>query len=322
LIETPVVPPHAAPEAVAWRLPELFPHFAVSAGWWESVALAAFGKLPVMLPFALATVVGGIDCTESAAAVGDEYDTRAILMTEGLASIAAGLAGGVIQTTPYIGQPAYKTMGGRAAYTLATALFIGAAGFFGWFPYLFNWLPAAAFFAILVFVGLEITAQSYHATPTGHYPAVALAALPALAYLTLIPINMAFENKAPAEHTEAVIQALRCLGNGFIITSLLWASALAAILDGKLARAALFLAIAGVCSLFGIIHSPLRYEEIAWPHEIWEQMSNAAAIRSQSPFHWAAGYALSAGLLLVLALFPQTKKNDTGVSESSQTRCD
>jgi AGZA family xanthine/uracil permease-like MFS transporter len=26
--------------------------------------------------------------------------------------------GGVIQTTPYIGQPAYKKMGGRAAYTL------------------------------------------------------------------------------------------------------------------------------------------------------------------------------------------------------------
>ncbi len=55
-----------------------------------------------MLPFALATVVGGIDCTESAAAAGDEYDTRSILWTEGIASILAGLAGGVIQSTPYI----------------------------------------------------------------------------------------------------------------------------------------------------------------------------------------------------------------------------
>ena len=32
--------------------------------------------LPIVIPFALATVVGGIDCTESAAAVGDE-STRA-----------------------------------------------------------------------------------------------------------------------------------------------------------------------------------------------------------------------------------------------------
>ena len=88
----------------------------------------ALALLPVMLPFALATIVGGIDCTESAAAAGDEYDTRTILWTEGIASVLAGLAGGVIQTTPYIGQPAYKTMGGRAGYTLATAVFIGLAG--------------------------------------------------------------------------------------------------------------------------------------------------------------------------------------------------
>ena len=145
-----------------------------------------------MLPFALATIVGGIDCTESAAAAGDEYDTRAILLTEGLASVAAGACGGVIQNTPYIGQPAYKAMGGRAAYTLATAIFIGAAGLFGWFTHLFEWLPEPAAFPILVFVGLEITAQSFRATPERHFPAVALAILPALAYLVLIPLDQAF----------------------------------------------------------------------------------------------------------------------------------
>src|SRR5207248_5706707 len=140
-------------------------------------------KLPVALPFALATIVGGIDCTESAAAAGDEYDTRTILLTEGVASVLAGVLGGVIQTTPYIGHPAYKAMGGRAAYTLATALFIGAVGYFGWFTYLFEWLPEAAMFPILVYVGIEITSQTFRATPARHYPALALAALPALAAL-------------------------------------------------------------------------------------------------------------------------------------------
>ena len=48
---------------------------------------------------------------------------------EGVASILAGARRrGVIQTTPYIGHPAYKAMGGRAAYTLATRLFVGGAG--------------------------------------------------------------------------------------------------------------------------------------------------------------------------------------------------
>src|SRR5205823_12842493 len=144
---------------VEWEPPGLLPAFAWDAAWWERVWWAALGKLPVAAPFALATIIGGIDCTESAAAAGDEYDTRTILLTEGVASVAAGLCGGVIQTTPYIGHPAYKTMGGRAAYTLATALFIGAAGYFGWFTVFFAILPKAAMFPILVFVGLEITAQ-------------------------------------------------------------------------------------------------------------------------------------------------------------------
>src|SRR5205814_5185683 len=127
-------------------------------------AVAALAKLPVALPFAVATVVGGIDCTESAAAVGDEYDTRAILLTEGVASLAAGLCGGVLQNTPYIGHPAYKAMGGRAAYTLATGLFVGAAGYFGGVARLIEWLPRPAMVPILIFVGLEITAQSFWAT--------------------------------------------------------------------------------------------------------------------------------------------------------------
>src|SRR5205807_6689278 len=156
-------------------------------GWWQDVGWAAIAKLPIFLPFALATVVGGIDCTESAAAAGDEYDTRTILLTEGVASVAAGLCGGVIQTTPYIGHPAYKAMGGRAAYTLATALFVGAAGYFGWFTYLFEWLPPVAMYPILVFVGLEIMAQSFHATAPKHYPALALATLQVLAALGGIP---------------------------------------------------------------------------------------------------------------------------------------
>ena len=182
--------------------------------------------MPVMLPFALATIVGGIDCTESAAAAGDEYDTRTILLTEGIASVAAGLCGGVIQTTPYIGQPAYKVMGGRAAYTLATALFIGAAGLFGWYTHLFEWLPEAAMFPILVFVGLEIGAQSFKATPVRHYAALGLAMLPALAYLALVAMSVALGGREPAAHAAVEVQALRCLANGFIVTSLLWASAL------------------------------------------------------------------------------------------------
>jgi len=296
-----LVPLPAHQQTAVWRLPEFFPVFTQSWPWWRQVFAHAVALLPVMLPFALATIVGGIDCTESAAAAGDEYDTRSILWTEGLASVLAGLFGGVIQTTPYIGQPAYKAMGGRAAYTLATALFIGLAGGLGWFAHLFEWLPAAACFPLLVFVGLEIGAQSFRATPTRHYPALALAMLPALAYMALIPLDIALgSERQPMPHAESVILSLRCLAGGFIVTSLLWASALAAILDRQLFRAAAYLGVAAVCSLVGIIHSPLVPAVIGWPWNVYTQMPQIPEMLCQSPFHWAGGYVLAAAVLMLI----------------------
>ncbi|MEZ6096559.1 MAG: hypothetical protein R3C03_20410 [Pirellulaceae bacterium] len=131
---------------------------------WVSAFQETLQYLPYIIPFAITTVIGGIDCTESAASAGDKYSTGSIIGVEAIATIIAGFCGGVVQTTPYIGHPAYKAMGGRAAYTLATALFVGAPGVIGYFGLLFAWIPEAAVLPILIFVGIEITAQSFHAT--------------------------------------------------------------------------------------------------------------------------------------------------------------
>ena len=72
---------------------------------------------------------------------------------------------------------------------MATALFVGAAGIFGCFDVIFLLIPKAVMFPILIFVGLEITAQSFHATPSRHFPAVALACVPALAYLAVLAVE-------------------------------------------------------------------------------------------------------------------------------------
>jgi adenine/guanine/hypoxanthine permease len=302
----------------AWSPPALLSALSLDYEHWQQVWRSALEKLPVALPFALATIVGGIDCAESAATAGDEYDTRTILLTEGAASVVAGCLGGVIQNTPYIGHPAYKSMGGRAAYTLATALFVGAAGYFGWFTQLFEWLPRAAMFPILVYVGIEITAQTFRATPTRHYPALALAALPALAALAVIPLNQALGGREPASTDAAVVVlTLRCLANGFIVTSLLWAAALAALLDREFGRAALYLLVAAVFALFGIIHSPLASAPVRWPGEVLAQLPPDPRFRCQSPYHWAAAYLLCAAFLLGLALIrPKPEKGDAAHTNS------
>jgi adenine/guanine/hypoxanthine permease len=304
----PVPPLNVAPVEFGWlRLPTT-PEGRDMSGWWTMVSLAALKRLPIALPFALATIIGGIDCTESAASAGDEYDTRTILLTEGIASFVAGMLGGVIQTTPYIGHPAYKAMGGRAAYTLATALFVGLAGVFGWFGFLFRWLPEAAMFPILVFVGLEITAQSFRATPTRHYPALAFAILPTLAYLIVILFKTPGMS-LPTGDAAMLLQTLRCLGNGFIVTGLLWAAALAALLDGRLRASTAYFAIAGLCAFFGIIHSPLGDEQIGLPQQILVLRASRdslpfSAVEFQTPIHWTVAYALTALFVLILSFIP------------------
>src|ERR1700739_843174 len=142
----------------------------------------AWTYLPIILPLSLATVVGGIDNTESAAAAGDVYDTRAILLTEGACTLLAGLCGGVVESTPYIGHPAYKAMGTGAGYTILTGLFIGLGGILGYLPFFVAWIPAAAIAPILVYIGLEVISQAFLATPTPHGLAVGGLLLPSLAF--------------------------------------------------------------------------------------------------------------------------------------------
>ncbi len=218
----------------------------------------ALPLLPVALPFALLTVVGGIDCVESASAAGDEFDTRSVLGVEGLATLAAGLCGGVIQTTPYIGHPAYKRMGGRSGYALATALFIGLGGAFGVLGFFVALLPKAALVPILCFVGLEITAQAFRASPPRHAPAVALAFLPCVAYL--LPI-------AAASFSPAVsVRALGMLGNpGFFVSGLLWAAVVCWLIDREAWKAVAGLLCCAGLTIFGVMHSPLAGGALYWP---------------------------------------------------------
>ena len=248
--------------------------------------------LPIVIPFALGTVVGGIDCTESAAAAGDEYDTGRVIAVEAVATIIAGACGGVIQTTPYIGHPAYKAMGGRAAYTLATAVFIGIAGLTGTFAYLYQAIPGPAILPILVFIGLEITAQSFHATPQRHYPAVAIACVPALAALVTIQADkLIAAGAAPQGQLALDLFTMRTLAAGFIVTSLLWAGMVTALIDRRLFAAAGWCLAAAVFTAFGIIHSPFPDGRLFLP---WSLGELPATANGRGPLDLAAAYSLLA----------------------------
>jgi AGZA family xanthine/uracil permease-like MFS transporter len=310
-----------AGQRVGW-IPEAG-HMAIdpAAALWPTEWLAAFRcewleawpqtvkYLPIVIPFALATVVGGIDCTESAAAAGDEYDTGSVIGVEAIATIIAGACGGVIQTTPYIGHPAYKAMGGRAAYTLMTAAFIGIAGLTGTFAYLYQILPGPALVPILVFVGLEITAQSFHATPQRHYPAVALACVPALAALAKIETDKVMAAGAKPDALLArELFSLQIISAGFIVTSVLWAGMLTALLDRRLLRATGWCLAAAAFTLCGVIHSPFKDGRLFLPWAIGDLPTEAAG---RGPLDLAGAYALLAVLFAVWSVcLPEAPGHD------------
>ena len=273
---------------------------------WLNSMQATLPYMPYIVPFAVATVIGGIDCAESAASVGDDFNTNTVIGVEAVATIIAALCGGVIQSTPYIGHPAYKAMGGRAGYTLATALFVGGAGLIGYFGLVLEWIPEAALLPILVFIGLEITAQSFHATDKRHYAALAIACIPAMAKLVMIYVGQyvdAAKFGAPDFEFPGYLESQRVylsvLAGGFIITSLIWASATAKIIDRRYYSASIYFALGGMFVLFGVIHSPLAGDQMFLP---W-QMNDAAMFDELSKkvvLEFAVAYLVMAVLMFVL----------------------
>lgn len=260
--------------------------------------------LSLLLPFGLLMVVGGINVSESARAAGDDYRTRDVLLVEAVSTLVAGVCGGVAQTTPYIGQPAYKHMGARSGYTLLAGLFIGLGGMLGIVSGLVQWLPLAVLAPIIVYVGLDIAVQAFHSTRREHAIAVALAFLPAVAYLLTIkfgnpawmpPERFAELYAAAGGHGFPELATIVVLGNGFIITAMLWATVLVAMIDGQPRRAVSCLLLAAALTAFGIIHSVHPQGAIYLPWEL-------EGLRRAIAWQFAGAYAALALALGLLAL--------------------
>lgn len=258
----------------------------------------AWQFIPLALPAAFLTVVGGIDVSESAALAGDRYATRTILAVEGLATLGAALCGGVVQNTPYIGHPAYKRMGSRAAYTLATGLFIAIGAATGLIGVLISALPESIVVPILIYVGLEMSAQAVHESEPKHVMAIALALIPVIGNLLNIELGGVLgaarvDVAALPADTQRNLTVLTMLGNGFIVTAMIWATWLVWIIDRRLGAAGILCLLAAAFTLVGLIHSPFPDGRLFVP----------AATTPPLVFALAAGYVLLAGVCLVLRGF-------------------
>ena len=261
----------------------------------------ALRYLPVAIPFAILTVIGGINVTESARVAGDDFKTRDVLLTEAIATLVAGVCGGVAQSTPYIGQPAYKAMGSRAGYTVLTGAFIGLGGVLGYISFIVELIPRAVLAPILIFVALDIMVQATLACPRRHAPAVAFAYFPTVARLLQIKYGTLLSAAVladllvkPGKELPEVLVTV-ALGNGFILTGMLWGAFVAEIIDRRLKLSALYLTVLGAFTFFGVIHSASSDGVMYLPWKL------ASAIQRSVPYQFAAAYVVLAAMLFLLS---------------------
>src|SRR5579864_6081209 len=137
--------------------------------------------LSVIIAMGLFNVLGSLQNIESAEAAGDSYDTRSSLVVNGVGSVAAALFGSAFPTTIYIGHPGWKALGARAGYSVLNGVFITVICLTGTLAWIAWAIPIDAGMAIVLWIGMVISAQAFQATPREHAPAVIVGLLPGIA---------------------------------------------------------------------------------------------------------------------------------------------
>jgi AGZA family xanthine/uracil permease-like MFS transporter len=266
----------------------------------DIVAAFASGAWPaylsVILAMGLFSVIGSLQNIESAEAAGDSYPTRPSLAVNGLGTIAAALFGSCFPTTIYIGHPGWKALGARSGYSLLNAAFFTLVLLTGTLAYIAWAVPIDAAMAIVLWIGLVITAQAFQATPRAHAPAVVVGLLPGVAAWGAVMAKNALraagygapggpvfgESLIPAFlGSDTWIHGAFALEQGFILTSMILSAATVCIIERRFATAALWSAIAAALSALGLMHA-------------YRFTAGDTALSLSPAWPWAAGYAVMA----------------------------
>jgi len=218
--------------------------------------------LSIIIPMGLFNVIGSLQNLESAEAAGDRYDTVAPLAVNGLGSILASFFGSCFPTTIYIGHPGWKQLGARTGYSLLNGVFFLVIALFGMIGLISTVTPMEAGMAIVLWIGIVISAQAYQATPRRHAPAVVVGLFPALAAWAMNLLKRAYDG-AGTTLSEQVAEGIpingfsgiAALESGFIFTSMILAAVCVFLIERDFRQAAFWSLAACVLSFFGIIHS-------------------------------------------------------------------
>ena len=211
------------------------------------------------IPMGIYNFTEAMNNVESAAAAGDSYSVREGCLADGVGSVIGSLLGSPFPTAMYIGHPGWKDLGGRIGYSLVTGIAAAVVCVFGILQLLLAVIPVWAVLPILLYIGAVIGAQAFQTSPQRHAPAIVLALVPNIAaWAQTLVDNSGGDIAAMAGTFNAPIyyEGMRILGNGAILTGLLWAAIAIFVIDRKWSHAVVYSLIATALAWLGIIHVP------------------------------------------------------------------
>jgi AGZA family xanthine/uracil permease-like MFS transporter len=286
--------------------------------------------LSVVIPIGLLGVLASLQNIESAAAAGDEYPVRSSLVVNGLATLAAACFGSPFPTSIYIGHPAWKKLGARAGYSVLNGVAVTVICLTGSMAALTWLIPAEAGIAIILWIGVIITAQAFEVTPERHLVAVVVGLFPGLAAWTMLIVKNTLVAAGMGRPggpvlNASLVQAAQAGGayigggfaleQGFLYSAMIWAAIVVCIVDRQWLRAAAWSGVGALLSLSGLMHSyaltgrdsVLNLPLLDWLNGQWHPGQTLLPAGSA-----AVGYIL-AGLILLLARYftvPRLSEDD------------
>ena len=224
----------------------------------------------VIVPMGLFNVIGALQNIESAEAAGDRFPTAPSLAVNGLGTLLAAAFGSCFPTTIYIGHPGWKGLGARVGYSVLNAAFCTAVILSGTLGLVAWAVPVDAAMAIVLWIGVVITAQAFSAVPRAHAPAAVIGILPGVgAWGALMAKNglraAGYGSPEGPPFSGALVDAFRAsdtwihgafaLEQGFILVAMVLSAATVEVIERRFERAAGWMFGAAGLSAAGLIHA-------------------------------------------------------------------
>src|ERR1700722_7895448 len=218
--------------------------------------------LSIIVPLAALDTLASLMILESVKVAGDDYATKPSLLTNGVGTIAAACLGSPFPTTLYLGHAAHKANGARSGYSVLNGLVTLALCTTGVLPVVLRFVPLEVAAPVVVWFGLITVGQAVTEVPSNQAIAVILGLVPALSqWATSIADTVARKagsslmEIAPRMGGDLALGGLIALGQGSLLTSMIWSAALAFIVQRRFLPAAGWVAAAAAFSTVGIIHA-------------------------------------------------------------------